>query len=189
MLLPGCEYNPGPVSRPRGHLRVMKSSQLRLQPGLTGQGTSWLVSRPRRPETRAPAPPAPPRENARHTQQQKTSHGWGSQGKPVHTQRQDRHCLGASVKPLGCLGQSPQPQVISNLECVPRMASKLPPLCRAQFYSVKVPPYSKDEIEELGVKNWGLTSMIRVQNGGLTAILHIRREGWPPAPVPVEKAT
>lgn len=46
LLLPPCEYNPGPVPRPHGHLRVMKSSQLRLQPGLTAQGTSWPVSHP-----------------------------------------------------------------------------------------------------------------------------------------------
>lgn len=44
------------------------------------------------------------------------------------------------------------------------MASKLPPLCLAQFYSVKIPRSPEDETEELGGKEM-VTHNQRIQYG------------------------
>lgn len=60
LLLPPREYNPGPVPRPLGHLRAMKSSQLPLQ--LASKAGNRLAGGPS-PAGRKralPATPAPP---------------------------------------------------------------------------------------------------------------------------------
>lgn len=60
LLLPPREYNPGPVPRPLGHLRAMKSSQLPLQPASKAGNRLAGGPSPAGRKRALPATPAPP---------------------------------------------------------------------------------------------------------------------------------
>lgn len=152
-LLPPCAYNPGPVPQPHGHWRVMKSSQLQLQPASEAQEQAGLRPNPRRPEICAHCN-SNTAQRERETQAAAKSLVWmGQAGGEIDSHPGTRfRRLGTNVRPLGLLGLGPQIQVISSLERITEIASKLPPLCLAQLHSIKPPRGPKGGIEELGEK-------------------------------------
>lgn len=151
LLLPPCAYNPSPVPQPHRHWRVMKSSQLQLQPASEAQELAGLRPNPRRPEMCAHGNSNTARTEPEAQAAAKSLVWMGQPGEEIDSYLGTGfRCLGTSVRPLGLLGPRPQIQVISSLECVTEIASKLPPLCLAQLHSIKPPGAPRVEL-----KNWG----------------------------------